>query len=435
MHGGAVERSPSVAQHVLLFSSYWMSILSVAAPVAFLATVTADTSLGMTAADGALVLSLRTLASCFGKTVAGPLVQFVGAKKTLVLSYSLLAILLLALSRAETRVQFIICAILMQLANDPIYPSHTVIIKKNWKGSLQVSRAMWVISMSSRSADMATKVGYGQMLNVSSWRRLASRLAIFPLIGIVLSCIHSENREHQEVHRAQSGGWSIRPIMSVLTSTPYFWIAAASLAQLAFLKSCGQLVPLYFADVAPNVLSKGDATSMGLIFQFGMLLAVIFGARLYGTMKNKQRLCGLLLAGSVLASCALWWTSNTVVDSSAGIFVRGAAIFFLGLGIGVPYYIPIGVFSVTIGKENAATVSALLDAISNLFASGALHAVKLVLQSSLRWQGVWAASTFSALLASVITYKFVAKLEKLPTQASYSPVEVEDDNVELTDEV
>ena len=89
----------------------------------------------------------------------------------------------------------------------------------------------------------------------------------------------------------------------------------------------------------------------------------------------------------------------------------------------------------TIGKENAATVSALLDAISNLFASGALHAVKLVLQSSLRWQGVWAASTFSALLASVITYKFVAKLEKLPTQASYSPVEVEDDNVELTDEV
>ena len=167
MHGGAVERSPSVAQHVLLFSSYWMSILSVAAPVAFLATVTADTSLGMTAADGALVLSLRTLASCFGKTVAGPLVQFVGARKTLVFElFSFLAIYFWpfrVLKHSGTI--YYMRNINAALANDPIYPSHTVIIKKIGKDRCR-SPARCVISMSSRSADMATKLGYGQMLNV-----------------------------------------------------------------------------------------------------------------------------------------------------------------------------------------------------------------------------------------------------------------------------
>ena len=59
-----------------------------------------------------------------------------------------------------------------------------------------------------------------------------------------------------------------------------------------------------------------------------------------------------------------WRREDGAEPSTGEIVGKTALLFVTAVGIGVSYYVPIGVYSVRFGKERAGVVSAYIDALS-----------------------------------------------------------------------
>ena len=110
---------------------------------------------------------------------------------------------------------------------------------------------------------------------------------------------------------------------------------------------------------------------LGLVlFQCGLLIGIFGGGYLYNSISNiKKGLVLTLLLMSTGAAVALVIVGVHVTNSAAMLVFRGGLVVIFATGVGLAYYIPIGIFVVKIGKEDTATVSALMDIVGYAFGS------------------------------------------------------------------
>ena len=108
-------------------------------------------------------------------------------------------------------------------------------------------------------------------------------------------------------------------------------------------------------------------------------------------------------------------------------------------GVGLAYYIPIGVFVVKIGKEDTATVSALMDIVGYAFGSIFFSAILNPMQNYLGWRWVWIFYAGVAFLSAFLATGFLTMLLETdwdtiePEYICARKTDAEDDKVSLLD--
>ena len=128
-----------------------------------------------------------------------------------------------------------------------------------------------------------------------------------------------------------------------------------------------------------------------------------------------------------------------VTNSLATLVFRCALVTIFATGVGLAYYIPIGVFVVKIGKEDTATVSALMDIVGYAFGGIFFTFVLTRMVKHLGWFWVWMFYAGIALLSAFLATGFLNMLLETdwdtiePEYICARKTGAEDDRVSLLD--
>ena len=262
---------------------------------------------------------------------------------------------------------------------------------------------------------MFGKVMYGALLYTGlSWRWIPRLAAVICVIGALASRIHKDSHHQADVQREAS----VRDIFDRtinICRRKRFWKAAGTIMLLTVLKKSGQLIPLYFvATSSQTLVNDGTASWLGTIFQCGLLLGIFAGGKCYNAFsdKGKRLLCGGLLFLSASASVGIVLVGIHETDSITMLLFRGLLVVFFAVGVGLSYYIPIGIFVIRIGKEDTATVSALMDIVGYLFGSLFFIAVLTPMVDKLGWTWVWIFYAGMSLLSAAFGNGFLHMLHE-----------------------
>ena len=110
------------------------------------------------------------------------------------------------------------------------------------------------------------------------------------------------------------------------------------------------------------------------------------------------------------AGVALVIVGVHVTNSAAMLVFRGGLVVIFATGVGLAYYIPIGIFVVKIGKEDTATVSALMDIVGYAFGSLFFVAVLTPMVEYLGWFWVWSFYAGVSFLSAILANGFLNML-------------------------
>ncbi len=118
-------------------------------------------------------------------------------------------------------------------------------------------------------------------------------------------------------------------------------------------------------------------------------------------------LIGLLGAISALGCFALALLATTTARTRAAVALRACAMLVTALGIGLPYYVPPGMFAVRFGGASSGVVSAWMDVVAFAISGAAIAALSPVLDSSFGWAKVWALLGVVALVSAAVNLRFL----------------------------
>lgn len=121
-------------------------------------------------------------------------------------------------------------------------------------------------------------------------------------------------------------------------------------------------------------------------------------------------LLGALMASSVLGCMLMALLSRTTAVTWAAIALRAGVVFVTALGVGLPYYVPAGMFAVQFGGKNSGVVSAYLDTVSFAVSGGFMASLGPVLDEPHGWSIVWAILAGIALLMLLLQLLFLRGL-------------------------
>ena len=408
---------PSPWRQALLFFTYACTIFCVAAPPALYPAMQRDLA-DFTSGDAATVLSVATVGTGLGKINAMLTVGRCGARRSYFVTQVLLSLFVFLLSVSSAVWMLALCTFAMELSAGPSWPSHGVIVRGWWPID-RLASAFWVLSLSSRGSDMGSKLLYGGLINAGvGWRWTLRLASVFALLGALASRWHGDTREASDV---RTPGADVKRQLSrfrLHSGNKSFWLAGSCMLLLTCVKKSGQLTSVYFRDVTnTTVLSDGGAASMGVVFQSGLVVSVLVGGKVYehvlrnvdGGRTKVIALCAglVLMSGVCSVLLALSSVSASAPDPEMGTLVwRGFLVFLVAAGVGLTYYVPMGVFSVEYGKEDTALVSAYLDLLGYLMSA---FFMAIVLRPSIDGDGGWGAAwaciacvTFAAAFATVV---------------------------------
>ena len=89
-------------------------------------------------------------------------------------------------------------------------------------------------------------------------------------------------------------------------------------------------------------------------------------------------------------------------------------IFCAALGVGLPYYVPTGMFAIRFGGESSGVLSAYMDALSFFVSGPFIYALRPVLDAKDSayggWWGAWSLMGCVGLLMSAVNFSFVTML-------------------------
>tara|TARA_B100000780_G_scaffold215841_1_gene155190 strand:+ start:62 stop:562 length:501 start_codon:yes stop_codon:yes gene_type:complete len=146
----------------------------------------------------------------------------------------------------------------------------------------------------------------------------------------------------------------------------------------------------------------------------GLALSVLLGGGLFNRLapRGKMVLLGGLMSGSALGCCLMAVLSRTTASTGAAVALRAAVVFVTALGVGLPYYVPAGMFAVQFGGKNSGVVSAYLDAVSFAVSGGFMASLRPVLDQhpDHGWSIVWAILSCIALLMLLLMLLFLRGL-------------------------
>ena len=64
------------------------------------------------------------------------------------------------------------------------------------------------------------------------------------------------------------------------------------------------------------------------------------------------------MGGSMLGCVVMALLSRSTASTGAAIALRATVVFVTALGVGLPYYVPVGMFAVQFGGKNSGVVRA-----------------------------------------------------------------------------
>ena len=371
-----------------------------------------------TSGDAATVLGIATVGTGLGKIQAMMTVARFGARRTYLFAQIALAtfVCLLSLSNAVWLVA--LCTFSMEFAAGPSWPAHAVIVRGWWPTDMLPS-AFWVLSLASRGSDMGSKLLYGALLNVGvPWRWLLRLASCGAIIGAFLSRWHRDTHQQEgaaDVMNSDANAQKQLRTFVYISNQRKFWIAGITMLLLTCVKKSGQLTSVYFRDVTnQTILSDGGAAGMGVVFQMGLMSSVLVFGKLYEKLvhdRHRIMLCISLVGMSSLCGLLLALDGGEVSSSVSLLVWRAALVFFVAVGVGLTYYVPMGVFSVQFGKENTALVSAYLDLLGYLMSATFLSMVlRPAINSGGGWSTAWYCLAFVSLIGSVAALIFLRML-------------------------
>ena len=158
----------SPGRKALFFSTYLLYILvnTVNGPL----MPAMKTSLNFTSSDGAWIAAVQTVGISAGKMLNGGWpVDACGARRTYVVTMLVVGAFAYSYSLMRTPATLATVAFLVEFFSTPAYPCHVQLIR-GWVPSADTGRGFWLLGMASRTGDMVSKLGYGQLLKAVDWK-------------------------------------------------------------------------------------------------------------------------------------------------------------------------------------------------------------------------------------------------------------------------
>ncbi len=402
---------PSFARKALIFTTYACVIFAISSPLTSYPAMQKDIP-GFDQSSSFFVMGVATAGTGFGKILPGYLVARFGARRTYLILILTLGLLCGALSICNSVGTIAVVQFFIEFSAGSAWPSHNEIVRGHF-GATMLGKGIQTISLSSRSSDMLGKAMYGGILYAEvSWRWVARLAAALCVIGAFLSLFHKDSHYKRDVRREASLREIFNRTVDILCRRRY-WKAVGVYMLLTLLKKSGQLIPVYFLNTSnPSLVNAGVASWLGIIFQCGLLLGIVGGGYWYNLISNgkKRGLVLTLLLMSTGAGAMLCIFGVHVTSSLSMLIFRGALVVVFATGIGLAYYIPIGIFVVQIGKEDTATVSALMDFVGYAFGSIFFVAVLTPMVQYLGWFWVWFFYAGVSLLSAILENSFLNML-------------------------
>ena len=215
---------------------------------------------------------------------------------------------------------------------------------------------------------MLSKLGYGSLLAVARWWQLTWGAAALALSAVLLGgWAHADTPAARDAPGVRLSLAELRSALRHMLCARRFWLGAAATSCATCIKrSLETLSPLFFFDASPLV-DEGRAAQLAVAWSLGLALSVLVGGALFNRLRSprgKMLLMGGLMAGSALGCAAMSLLSRAPAESWRAVALRATVVFLTALGVGLPYYVPSGMFAVQFGGRHSGVVSAYLDSVS-----------------------------------------------------------------------
>ena len=128
-------------------------------------------ALNFTSGDGASIAAVQTVGLSAGKLLNGGWpVDIYGARRTYIITMTLLALLASTYSLMRRAAGVALVAFLVEFFSTPIFPCHVAWIR-GWLAPEASGNGFWLLGLASRSGDVISKLSYGSLLSFLTWQQ------------------------------------------------------------------------------------------------------------------------------------------------------------------------------------------------------------------------------------------------------------------------
>jgi len=408
-------------------------------------------SLHFTSHEGATIAAVQTVGISAGKLLYGgwPVDGF-GARRTYVGSMLVVGALAAAYSLQHSSAGVAAIAFLVEFLSTPVYPCHVQFIR-GWLPVTEAARGFWLLGLSSRTGDVLSKLGFGSLLALLRWEQLTWGAAGLALFAAVLGgSTHADSPAVRDAPGVRLSAFELRSVLRHILCSRQFWLGAAAVSCTTCIKRpLETLSPLFFFESAALVqctsplptapppappssflppplrppvpppplrslcplIEEGEAAQLAASWSLGLALSVLIGGALFNRLKSsrgKLIVMGGLMTGTTLGCAVMALIAQTRAQTWSAVRLRATVVFLTALGVGLPYYVPSGMFAVQFGGKHSGVVSAYLDSVSFAVSGIFMEAViGRALDDQKGWYVVWAVLSGVAVAMTVLQLIFL----------------------------
>ena len=407
-----IERLPGFSRHrkMLFFSTYllYICVNTVNGPL----MPAMKTALNFTSGDGATIGAIQTVGISCGKLLNGGWpVDVIGARRTYGASMATISVLAFSYSAMQSASAVARVAFFLEFFSTPVYPCHVQFIR-GWMVPEATGQGFWLLGMSSRAGDVLAKLSYGGLLSWLSWKQVTYLAAGLGLMAACLGLgIHRDTPRQLDAPGVLMTTKELCAVLRRMLGSSGFWLATSALSATCVIKrSLELLVALYFFDTS-DIVSAGTAAQLAFVWSLGLAISLLVGGPLFNgsTDHGKRVLMAALNAVTVAGCLAMAMLTGAFADAKTAsvllVACRASVVFVTALGVGLPYYVPTGIFSVRFGGASSGVVSAYMDVVAFLVSAAAMAAIGQLLDSSpAGWVRVWLVLSVAALAMLALNF-------------------------------
>ncbi len=364
-----------------------------------------------------------------GKLLTGVLADWLGGRRVFLMGLSIAAFLTIAFAWGTSATAFATMNFLILFAMAASWPAMAAIIRV-WYPSTKYGRVWGALSTSSRLGASISLILLGMLLTVLSWEN------VFRTAGIMILCVAAGISFYLKASPKDVGlpalddqvapeGSDGRNEPNAAQKAPHFlddknpaealwafaksgrfWLICLSLMCTTILMDFLVFLPLYLTSF--EGVSSAQAGSWASAFPIGCLLALVAGGVMYDRVSRRGRigLLGGMLGGTCICIAALWCLKELpMIPESLGFPLAIVILFFYGVTLAPPYYLPPSVFSNEFGGRHCALLVGLVDAAA-FFASMLYLIAGGRMVKTWGWQSVIELFLVIAVVGTLITVWF-----------------------------
>lgn len=401
-----VHGNPALVQLALTFTD--MVDLFLFSSTAVLMPVIAA-NLGFGESTSGRITSISMMCQAASKLVNGALVDRLGGRAgvLLCLGGTILSTLLMTVVRSVPLMAIVIA--LQYFFHAPTYASQTLVVRDSFRRQDYDRLFRW-FGMTARFSSFSVSPVLGWLLQVMAWRwtlRLVACVAcIFvAFAAMVLLCSGVSSREVQQGAKV--------PVCSLLRQSWFRW---GLLTSSCVTVVCGvqALTSTFLVGTCDN-LKKDDALKLAGAFPLGLFASSALAGHFYKGLQNensKLRFCQALQLSSVVSSLVLCVFASGVTTLLAWTAAKVVLIFMVAFGQAINWYIFLPSTTTKLAREGGAFAYGVLDSTGFACSSFAFWAMAPLLDTELRWHGVWGIIAAVGLVGTfATTHCFLAAAE------------------------